>query len=126
MDRVFSVDENSEQFWVSPPSSSREASQMNRSASEWAFQRFLQESSSPPSSSVSAAAAAAASAENDVVELKVPVDEPKQTPPPIASLDPPPNVPIDSQEYQAFLKSRLNLACAAVALSRVIFLFLLF
>ncbi|RVW96084.1 Light-inducible protein CPRF2 [Vitis vinifera] len=120
MDRVFSVDEIPEQFWASPPSSSKEpSSQMNRSASEWAFQRFLQESSSPPSSS--SVSASGPSAENDVVELKVPIDDPKPTPAPPApatSLDPPPNVPIDSEEYQAFLKSRLNLACAAVALSR--------
>lgn len=125
MDRVFSVDEIPEQFWASPPSSSKEPSQMNRSASEWAFQRFLQESSSPPSSS--SVSASGPSAENDVVELKVPIDDPKPTPAPPApatSLDPPPNVPIDSEEYQAFLKSRLNLACAAVALSRVIILIL--
>ncbi|WKA03172.1 hypothetical protein VitviT2T_021298 [Vitis vinifera] len=125
MDRVFSVDEIPEQFWASPPSSSKEPSQMNRSASEWAFQRFLQESSSPPSSS--SVSASGPSAENDVVELKVPIDDPKPTPAPPAppapatSLDPPPNVPIDSEEYQAFLKSRLNLACAAVALSRASF-----
>lgn len=127
MDRVFSVDEIPEQFWASPPSSSKEpSSQMNRSASEWAFQRFLQESSSPPSSS--SVSASGPSAENDVVELKVPIDDPKPTPAPPApatSLDPPPNVPIDSEEYQAFLKSRLNLACAAVALSRVIILILI-
>ncbi|KAL6323802.1 hypothetical protein AAG906_003423 [Vitis piasezkii] len=117
MDRVFSVDEIPEQFWASPPSSSKEpSSQMNRSASEWAFQRFLQESSSPPSSS--SVSASGPSAENDVVELKVPIDDPKPTPAPPArstSLDPPPNVPIDSEEYQAFLKSRLNLACAAAS-----------
>lgn len=131
MDRVFSVDEISEQYWASPPSS-KEASQMNRSASEWAFQRFLQESSSPPTSS--SVSASAPSADNDVVELKVPIDDPKPVPPPLSaptsSLDPPPTLPSDPEEYQAFLKSRLNLACAAVALSRVIFLlspsFLLF
>lgn len=33
----------------------------------------------------------------------------------------PPNVPVDSEDYQAYLKSRLDLACAAVALTRVAF-----
>ncbi|CAI9102648.1 OLC1v1000950C2 [Oldenlandia corymbosa var. corymbosa] len=32
---------------------------------------------------------------------------------------PQPNIPVDSEEYQAFLKSQLDLACAAFALTRV-------
>ncbi|GAV75773.1 bZIP_1 domain-containing protein/bZIP_C domain-containing protein [Cephalotus follicularis] len=32
-----------------------------------------------------------------------------------------PDIPVDSDEYQAFLKSKLNLACAAVALTRASF-----
>lgn len=115
MDRVFSVDDISDQFW-SPPqvapaeeeSSSISASKMmNRCASEWAFQRFLQEAVAPESSPPSS------SKPTDVVEIK------SFTTASFAA-GPSPNVPIDSDEYQAFLKSRLNLACAAVCnLTRV-------
>ncbi|KAG8391029.1 hypothetical protein BUALT_Bualt01G0145500 [Buddleja alternifolia] len=118
MDKVFSVDDEiADQFWSphpqirlgeeeaaeQPSSSAAAASRMNRSSSEWAFQRFLQE-------------AAAA----DLVEIKanhhhhyngVTVHQPDMA-------AAPPNIPTDSDEYQAFLKSRLQLACAAVALTR--------
>ncbi|RDX63485.1 Light-inducible protein CPRF2 [Mucuna pruriens] len=118
MDRVFSVDEISDHFW-SPPiqvSGADESSKMSRSASEWAFQRFLQEASSsapsPPSSSSAAA---------DVVFVEID-DQPKPIPPPPTNAAVLPNapvpVPLDSEEYQAFLKSKLNLACAAVAMTR--------
>ncbi|GFY90691.1 bZIP transcription factor family protein [Actinidia rufa] len=120
MDRVFSVEDMADQFWSPPPgrlagggaeeektSSSAAATAskttMNRSSSEWAFEQFIQEANnaskpSPPP--------------NDAV---VAVKDQHRT----ASLHPPPNVPVDSEEYQAFLKNRLNLACAAVALTRV-------
>ncbi|KAJ4956501.1 hypothetical protein NE237_013284 [Protea cynaroides] len=39
-------------------------------------------------------------------------------PPPKLSNSSPPNVPINSEEYQNFLKNRLKLTCAAVALTR--------
>ncbi|XP_058770548.1 light-inducible protein CPRF2-like [Vicia villosa] len=116
MDRVFSVDEIPEHFW-SPPihvSGDDESSKMSRSASEWAFQRFLQEASvsatSPPPSSPLA----------DV--------DTQSKPTTIAPMDagvlsnghphPPPPVAVDSEEYRAVLKSKLNLACAAVAMTR--------
>jgi hypothetical protein len=103
MDRVFSVDDISDQFWSSPPDHLPESNgensskMMNRSSSEWAFQRFLQEAD-----------------KEDVVEIKY-QDHPPVTAPVVISCVAPPNVPIDSEEYQVFLKSRLNLACAAVA-----------
>ncbi|GMP60857.1 hypothetical protein CsSME_00023553 [Camellia sinensis var. sinensis] len=156
MDRVFSVDDMADQFWSPAPvrlpmtaeeettssSSKVHPTMMNRSESEWAFQRFLQEarnntthSESESSPSASAVASSSAIPENDVVEIK---DQPQPQPQPqpraqhrqstnqqTASFNSvaPPNVPVDSEEYQAFLKSRLNLACAAVALTRVCFLF---
>ncbi|GMP60856.1 hypothetical protein CsSME_00023553 [Camellia sinensis var. sinensis] len=154
MDRVFSVDDMADQFWSPAPvrlpmtaeeettssSSKVHPTMMNRSESEWAFQRFLQEarnntthSESESSPSASAVASSSAIPENDVVEIK---DQPQPQPQPqpraqhrqstnqqTASFNSvaPPNVPVDSEEYQAFLKSRLNLACAAVALTRASF-----
>lgn len=158
MDRVFSVGEISDQFW-SPPSQTPPASaqpddysKMNRSASEWAFQRFLQEASVV---AVSASASASASAsdsspqsssapagdKSDVIEIKDKDNDSfsgandkttasssfsngRCTPSfnEAAAPGAPPNIPVDSEEYQAFLKSKLQLACAAAAAqSRVIF-----
>ncbi|XP_055816952.1 light-inducible protein CPRF2 [Solanum dulcamara] len=146
MDRVFSVDDDiGDHFWSTPPTaelgvdspnSAAAASysrMMNRSSSEWAFQRFLQEAaatgtttSSPPQPSTMASSSSS-SHQNDVVEIK---DENLSTPnlnsstalnsKPATSFGsaPPQNIPVDAEEYQAFLKSRLDLACAAVALTR--------
>ncbi|KAA8544920.1 hypothetical protein F0562_019685 [Nyssa sinensis] len=131
MDRVFSVDDIADQFWALPPihltqaTAGEETKTMNRSSSEWAFQRFLQEASasetSPPFSSVTVSASASAASslkpDNEVVEIKDHQTHHQATT--TASFNSaPPNIPIDSDEYQAFLKSRLNLACAAVALTR--------
>ncbi|VFQ66294.1 unnamed protein product [Cuscuta campestris] len=119
---------------------------MSRSPSECAFQRFLQEASvsvdynSPAPAGSSAAAAAAASRwiqprQMDGVEIadqnlrtdrnmkfghQSSVPEPATDSAVAASLGAgaAPNVPVDSEEYQAFLKTRLYLACAAVAFSR--------
>lgn len=158
MDRMFSVDDIAGHFWSPSPaagaadedesSSSSSASKrkstpamMNRSMSEWQFQRFLQEASAPPEST--------SSRPNEVVEIKD-QDELREKNQPSSTTTAtlknnesgrttgsatgggaaattsfgasiaggPPNVPIDSEEYQAYLKSRLNLACAAVALTR--------
>ncbi|KAF7817835.1 Light-inducible protein CPRF2 [Senna tora] len=122
MDRVFSVDEISDQFWSPPIATGKvESSAMNRSASEWAFQRFLQEASSDtshpsPSSDLD---------KNDdlILEIKQPPNpkpKPEQTPPTVHNKNgpPPSNISVDSEQYQAILKSKLDLACAAVALSR--------
>ncbi|GAB4855397.1 hypothetical protein Ancab_024020 [Ancistrocladus abbreviatus] len=148
MDRVFSVEEIADQFWSSPPPSAVAADpKINRSASEWVFQRFFQEAvaSSPSDTSTSKSLA-----ESDVAEIK---DHnhllrhqnqklrdqrcsSNQCSPPLlpglpqpnsvqsnasTSFDPRSSIPVDSEDYQAFLKSRLNLACAAVALSRAPF-----
>ncbi|KAG5539351.1 hypothetical protein RHGRI_019789 [Rhododendron griersonianum] len=118
MDRVFSVDDIADQFWSPPPAvrlsdeeemtttstSSQAMMMMNRSSSEWAFQRFLQEAQAKTNAS-------------DVVEIKD-VQPPIQINPADAAAPPPNNIPVDSDEYQAFLKTRLDLACAAVALTR--------
>ncbi|KAK4773103.1 hypothetical protein SAY87_028122 [Trapa incisa] len=145
MDKVFSVDEISDQFWSSPQLPLRspgERSTMSRSESEWAFQRFLREQASPK-----AKAAASNSSwtrgrveDNDAMEIKgegqiqkpfsannvnininnnnKSAGESKIIANPRALSVATENIPVDSEEYQAFLKSRLNLACAAVALSR--------
>jgi hypothetical protein len=86
---------------------------MSRSASEWAFQRFLQEAATSPfSSSV---------ADDNVVDTApLPTKDDAAVlnngpPPP----HPPPPVTVDSEEYRrAVLKSKLSLACAAVAMTR--------
>ncbi|GFP87004.1 light-inducible protein cprf2 [Phtheirospermum japonicum] len=87
---------------------------MNRSSSEWAFQRFLQEAASPDRNRTTLQS-------EDVVEIKGNnhhQNENQQREMATSGGPPPPNIPIDSDEYQAFLKSRLDLACAAVALTR--------
>lgn len=99
MERVLSVDEISEQYWVAAKKEScKSKSKMNRSESEWAFQQFLQEAVSPSSSSSS-----------DV--------KPKNDPD--INMNIPVTLNVDSHDYQTILKTKLNLACAAVALSRV-------
>lgn len=137
MDRVFSVNEISDQLWTDSPD---ESSKMNRSESEWAFQRFLQEAqegSSPQQSS----SAAAADAKNDtVVEIRSPrsnnnnknVADVKGGNQTTVSFNVgtakgvAPNIPVEADDYQTILKNKLNLACAAVALSRVSFFLFFF
>ncbi|KAG7556846.1 Basic-leucine zipper domain [Arabidopsis suecica] len=93
MEKVFSDEEISgNHHW-----SVNGTTAMNRSASEWAFQRFIQESSAATDDGESTTACG-------------------------VSVSSPPNVPVDSDEYRAFLKSKLNLACAAVAMKRVCFI----
>lgn len=117
MDRVFSVDEMSDPFWTAPGAAIA-GNSMNRSSSEWAFQRFLQEASvgeshpSPPPSSSSLKTTAGGDRGDLVFEIKENESTPKS--------DPLCDAPVDSDEYQEMLKRRLNLACAAVALARVI------
>lgn len=168
MDRVFSVDDIADQFWSPPPppirltdgdsesassTSSSSLKMMNRSSSEWAFQRFLQEASAsnhspsptaPPPQPTTTYANVPAPPQDGVVEIKdnysaksLSNDNNQSNnnnnnncssekkvgmassfggaPPPLS------NIHVDSEEYQAFLRSRLNLACAAVALTRVFF-----
>ncbi|XP_015968489.1 light-inducible protein CPRF2 [Arachis duranensis] len=128
MERVFSVDEISEPFILPAAKKMDELtvkSTMNRSASEWAFQRFLQEASS----AVSATVASPCSSSSSVVEIKQDLSQNMETKPlqngtTVAVL---PNatassssssVAVDSEDYQAILKTKLKLACAAVALTR--------
>ncbi|KAI7740576.1 hypothetical protein M8C21_033282 [Ambrosia artemisiifolia] len=106
-------------------------STMNRSMSEWQFQCFLQENSLPNESLSSGP-----THKDVVVEIK---DQDEQqdfqdkdhkkescgegattttTTTSFGGGSGVVNVPVDSEEYQAYLKSRLNLACAAVALTR--------
>ncbi|XAR63598.1 hypothetical protein NMG60_11023597 [Bertholletia excelsa] len=92
MERVFSVDDMSNQFWSLPAvahvagaAAKEETSAMNRSPSEWAFQRFLQEAREdnkalqfPPRSSSSLSASSpgasrtssSAGPKKDVVQIK--------------------------------------------------------
>ncbi|KAL0380123.1 UNVERIFIED_CONTAM: Light-inducible protein CP [Sesamum angustifolium] len=150
MDRMFQVDEIPDQLWSphSPirlsleeeeadyPSSSAittsaasKMMRMNRSSSEWAFQRFLQETAEPdrttttlqlPSSSMHLPQ------KDEVVEIKgnhqyslvgANSNQQQREEAAEAAAGPPPDIPIDSKEYQTYLKSRLQLACAAVALT---------
>ncbi|XP_020985942.1 light-inducible protein CPRF2 isoform X2 [Arachis duranensis] len=142
MDRVFSVDEIPDHFWSSipydtnhhpPPSNSN--SHINRSPSEWAFQRFLQEAAppSPPHRND----AVFFIHDDDHTHPHVTKPDPNDTLPvpkndavlTNASPPPPPPPPpsktaassslgVDSDDYQALLKNKLNLACAAVAMTR--------
>ncbi|KAL1558841.1 light-inducible protein CPRF2-like [Salvia divinorum] len=122
MDSVFSVDDISDGFW-SPhappvflqddadiePLSSSAAAGMNRSSSEWAFQRYLQEASSPDHSITTLPT-------DDVLKINPNHHHRIDNPQPLAA--PPLNIRIEPDKYQEFLKSRLELACAAVALTR--------
>ncbi|MBA0686231.1 hypothetical protein Goari_013843 [Gossypium aridum] len=127
MNTVFSVDDFSDSFWAAPASD--DALGMTRSHSEWALERFLEEFSGAgeaisgshagenvigpslmaPKSSVSKVE------EGDVVEIKRPNSQNHNHPP----SDQTPTVPTASDDYHTILKSKLELECAAVALSRV-------
>ncbi|KAL5860143.1 hypothetical protein ACOSQ4_001439 [Xanthoceras sorbifolium] len=135
MNSVFSVDDFSDTFWSSPSSSPSPAPvhalPMNRSQSEWALEKFLEEvTASPGAISVSSVgdniispivggpevsqpsvSRADVGADDDVVEIKKPHrDQPVPRP-----LDPSLSAPVYTDEY-SYLKSRLDLACAAAAL----------
>ncbi|MQL86068.1 hypothetical protein Taro_018586 [Colocasia esculenta] len=138
MERVFSVEEISDSFWASSSSSPHSAAgssdpkAINRSPSEWAFQRFLQEAvPDSPSPSVVSTAAANANVRSSASscyrretggggdeETKVPPPPPAPLPSqPSAVGAPPSNILVGSDRYPEFLKQQLNLACA-FALSR--------
>ncbi|KAJ6337022.1 hypothetical protein OIU76_006814 [Salix suchowensis] len=143
MNSVFSADDFSDPFWQSPPPPPppppATAPAMNRSESEWALEMLLQEVSgvSVSSSSASETHTAAPSVlsqsstssippengEDEVVEItKHPIHHHHHHP--NFNRHPQPlnrnlMAPTDSEEYRAFLKSKLDLACAAaVAMSR--------
>ncbi|KAJ0694277.1 putative transcription factor bZIP family [Helianthus annuus] len=117
MNKMFSVEDIAAHFW-SPSDDDDESSSsssinnkptppvINRSMSEWHFQSFLQQSSS-----------------NDVVVQIKDHDHSVATTNITTAAAPAPATTsyaasVDSEEYQAYLKSRLDLACAAVALTR--------
>ncbi|CAJ2628536.1 unnamed protein product [Trifolium pratense] len=103
MDRVFSVDEIPDHLW-SPQihdsgGATEESSNMSRSASEWAFQRFLQEAATSPLSS-------SVADENVVDTPPLPTKDDaavlKNGPPPPH----PPPVTVDSEEYRRAVLKR--------------------
>ncbi|XP_039027308.1 light-inducible protein CPRF2-like [Hibiscus syriacus] len=128
MNSVFSVDDFCELFWAA--STSGAAAGMNRSQSEWALDKFLEEFSgagvaipgsragenvngpslAAPQPSVSKAEKV--DGDGGVVEVKELNNHNRP------ASDSTPMVPIDSDEYIAILKNKLHQACAAVALSR--------
>ncbi|GMI85762.1 BASIC LEUCINE ZIPPER O2 HOMOLOG 4, ARABIDOPSIS THALIANA BASIC LEUCINE ZIPPER 25 [Hibiscus trionum] len=128
MDSVFSVDDFSDLFWAT--SASGAAVGMNRSQSEWALEKFLEEFSgagvailgsragenvngpslAAPQPSVSKAGKVYG--DGGTVEVKE-LNNHNHLP-----SDSTPTIPIDSDEYIAVLKNKLHQACAAVALSR--------
>ncbi|KAF8117386.1 hypothetical protein N665_0011s0103 [Sinapis alba] len=117
---VFSIDDSTDSFWpatapeTSPESSPAQsmAEGMTRSQSEWAFQRLLKEMSGsdetnrspPPVQSLSTVEETAA-----VIEIQKPPQNRNRA----RTSDP---AGIDPDQYHAMiLKSKLDLACAAVA-----------
>ncbi|KAG6588319.1 Light-inducible protein CPRF2, partial [Cucurbita argyrosperma subsp. sororia] len=144
MDRVFSVDGIADQFLSSPPravpTEPEESSKLNRSASEWSFRRFLQEASVSDSSTTPPPPPASPSPDdqsenkesgenanqilqkqsnrNEICSSSSATSRTEKSKAAESVKIGPPCVPPDSGDYQAFLKSKLNLACAAVALCR--------
>ncbi|RZC92723.1 hypothetical protein C5167_011804 [Papaver somniferum] len=141
MERVFSVEEISDPFWTQTPQipgsgGGGEDHHMNRSSSEWAFQRFLQEAVTSPTNSLSSStsntvvplfppstllpSSSARSPDEEVIEIKDNNHHHHvQNHHPLPSSDPLLKSPIDAKEYQEILKQRLTEACAAVAMSRL-------
>ncbi|CAA2983263.1 light-inducible CPRF2 [Olea europaea subsp. europaea] len=138
MDRVFSMGEIMDQFWspqppsipqdleendeeehssssATAPSSSSNAMKMNRNSSEWAFQRFLQEAAAPDHSPATSMHPQNA----DVVEIEDDSQhQHREMAAAVAEGSLRPAIPVNFDDYQAFLKSQLELACAAVAFTR--------
>ncbi|CAL1354595.1 unnamed protein product [Linum trigynum] len=132
MHSVFSADDFTDPFWQATPP----APAINRNQSEWDLERFLQEFPSSGSSSASNSTTTVPSqsppatkpgnCNSDVMEIRQqppqlhphahhPPSQPHQFPQP---LDHAPMATIDTEEYRVFLKSQLDLACAAVAMTR--------
>ncbi|KAF5741853.1 BZIP transcription factor family protein putative isoform 1 [Tripterygium wilfordii] len=119
MNRLFSVGDLSDPFWNST------APEMHRIDSEWAFERLLEEVA-PPSLQLSNNDAVAppssgaqpskpAEGNNDGV---IEIDTTSAPARPPAPLDHALEAPRDSDEYRAYLQSKLEIACATVARSR--------
>lgn len=125
----FSADDSTDSFWPPPPPSPplSPGDGMTRSQSDWAFQMLLEEISSVPAgSSISSSSATdnaigrsytqvrsessvsrTEEASSNVVEMP----KPSRNGAPSWSVE-----EMDPNYYQAILKSKLELACAAVAL----------
>jgi hypothetical protein len=102
MQRVFSVAEISEQYWLTSKECKERGSKMNRSESEWAFQQFLQEAAiETNTSNAKPCSSSSTSTSSSNVDVKLNINN------------------IDYEEYHSILKTKLDLACAAVAMSRV-------
>ncbi|KAI9383175.1 hypothetical protein POPTR_013G040700v4 [Populus trichocarpa] len=131
MERVFSVEDNiTELFWSPPPPPPDDLSKMNRSESEWAFERFLQEASAVTLDDNTSSNSSAD--KTDVVQIKDHGNSNNNATSKCSfsngtcataasSFAAPAIIPVESDDYHAFLKSKLNLACAAVALTRASF-----
>ncbi|XP_039022384.1 light-inducible protein CPRF2-like [Hibiscus syriacus] len=112
MDRVFSVEDMSDHFWSSSAAAdggdaekdNKPGSKMNFSASEWAFQEFLKKEVDEKG-------------EDHNEEDKVKEELMKKKNGCFEKNNNNNNVPADLDDYQACLKKKLNLACAAVAMS---------
>lgn len=134
--RPFSAEEIADSFWAASPDPSPA---MNRSSSEWLFEKFLEEATtsipadftSPDRNGVAVSAASASvvgsnfavgrgdlgrEADEDVVEVKATAAQPPYDRPAADG----------SVDRQTFLKQKLDMFCAAVAMSRVYPPFFLF
>ncbi|RID47093.1 hypothetical protein BRARA_I03719 [Brassica rapa] len=139
---VFSVDDLTDSFWPPPPPEPSPGSVpsqnmpdgMTRSQSEWAFQRLLREMSGsdespttinvrspPPVQSEQSLSTVDETA--DVVEIQKPPPPPPRNPADDqgnrdrarSASDPLDSDCVDPNQYHAILKSKLEIACAAVA-----------
>ncbi|CAN6897897.1 unnamed protein product [Brassica oleracea] len=133
---VFSVDDLTDSFWPPPPpepspgsvSAQNMPDGMTRSQSEWAFQRLLREMSgsdeSPTTINVrspppvqSEQSLSTVDETSDVVEIQKPPprDDKGNRDRARSSSDPLDSDVADPNQYHAILKSKLEIACAAVA-----------
>ncbi|KAJ0982431.1 hypothetical protein J5N97_010686 [Dioscorea zingiberensis] len=146
MERDFSVEEIADPFWPPSPATGGggQRGSMNRSSSEWYLEKFLEEASVPgerhappmttpamgdskvgthrvdsaPVTSVVSSSSNGGKDDDEVVEIKMldggggggaaGTQRPGETP-----------ADIDPGEYAALLKKKLDMYCAAVAMSRV-------
>ncbi|RWW07520.1 hypothetical protein GW17_00029096, partial [Ensete ventricosum] len=127
MERVFSVEEIPDPFWPgTDPPAENGGGGMNRSASEWYFEKFLEVAEEKVAAAASGLPIPNADSGGGVREdggragarettsAKV-EGNPAAT---VRPSDPPP-AGVDPVAYAAMLKQRLDMYCAAVAMSRV-------